>query len=314
MSAGDASVGAPARTVVLGKMTLAALFWGGTYITGRIAAPEMGAPQAALWRFIIALAALLTLTFIKRDKLGHLSTREWLAVTGLGFSGVFAYNLCFMYGLQSVPASRASLIIALCPAATMVGAYFMFGDRITRLKIAGTALALVGVAIELSGGNFRMLLDQGIGQGEIALFGCVILWAVYTLLSKRTLSHMSPLVVTTYAALIGTAMLAIAALARGELGVPHVSTGAWLSLAYMGIFGTAMAFVWYLEGVGVLGPARAAIFVNLVPVAAITLGVLFLGERLTAPVVLGGCLVIAGIWLINHQPAPGVHAPAAHAP
>ena len=299
------------RNVVLGKMSLAALFWGGTYITGRIAAPEMSAPVAALWRFIIALAALLALTRLQHQRLVRLSAKEWLAVASLGLSGVFAYNLCFMYGLQSVPASRASLIIALCPAATMVGAFFVFGDRITWLKIVGTALALVGVAIELSGGNVRSLVDQGIGRGEIALFACVILWAVYTLLSKTTLSHLSPLVVTTYAALTGTAMLALVALARGELEIPHASTGAWLSLAYMGIFGTAMAFVWYLEGVGVLGPARAAIFVNLVPVAAITLGVLLLGERFTAPMAVGGCLVVAGIWLINHQPAPRMQAPAA---
>ena len=314
MSAPGTSMSVPGRGVVLGKMTLAALFWGGTYITGRIAAPEMSAPVAALWRFLIALAALLALTRLQHQPLTRLSAQQWLAVGGLGLAGVFAYNLCFMYGLQSVPASRASLIIALCPAATMVGAFLVFGDRITWLKVVGTALALVGVAIELSGGDLKTLIDEGIGRGEIALFACVILWAVYTLLSKRTLSGLSPLVVTTYAALTGTAMLAIVASARGELDVPHASMGAWLSLAYMGIFGTAMAFVWYLEGVGVLGPARAAIFVNLVPVAAITLGVLLLGERFTAPMAVGGCLVVAGIWLINHQPAPGVHAPAPHAP
>jgi len=82
----------------------------------------------------------------------------------------------------------------------------------------------------------------------------------------------------------------------------------------MGIFGTALAFVWYLEGVGALGPARAAIFVNLVPVAAITLGVVLLGERLTVPIVVGACLVVAGIWLINRQPAAVAHVAVPHAP
>ena len=305
---------ASARSVILGKMSLAALFWGGTYITGKIVAAEMNAPQAALWRFLIAVVALLALTRIQHQKLPRLTARQWAAVGCLGLAGVALYNLFFMYGLQSVPASRASLVIALCPAATMFGAVLFMGDRLTVGKLAGTALALLGVAIEMSNGNPRTFLDQGIGRGEIALFGCVLLWAFYTLLSKRTLSDLTPLSATTYAALAGTAMLVIVALVRGELTIPHVSTGAWLSLAYMGVFGTAMAFVWYLEGVGALGPARAAIFVNLVPVAAITLGVLLLGERLTAPIVVGACLVVAGIWLINRQPAPAAHLPVPHAP
>ena len=304
---------APRRTLVLGKMTLVALFWGGTYITGHIAAGQMSAPSAALWRFVIAVVALYTMTLMQHEHLPRLSARQWAAVICLGLCGVAAYNLLFMLGLQSVPASRASLIIALCPAATMFGAVLVLGDRLTWTKLLGTALALIGVAIELSGGNPLALLAQGVGRGELALFGCVILWAIYTLLSKRTLADLSPLVATTYAALAGTVMLALVALARGELAFPHASTAAWLSLAYMGVFGTALAYVWYLEGVGALGPARAAIFVNLVPVAAIALGVLLLGERITTPMVVGAGLVVVGIWLINRQAAPPAHV-APHAP
>lgn len=304
---------APSRPMVLCKMSLAALFWGGTYITGRIAASEMSAPTAALWRFVIALAALFTLSLMGHERLPRLSARQWVAVFCLGLCGVAAYNLFFMFGLQSVPASRASLIIALCPAATMFGAVLVLGDRLTWSKVLGTVLALIGVAIELSGGNPLALLAEGVGRGEAALFVCVILWAVYTLLSKRTLGDLSPLIATTYAALTGTALLAIVALARGELAFPHASTGAWLSLAYMGVCGTALAYVWYLEGVGALGPARAAIFVNLVPVAAIALGVLLLGERFTMSMAVGACLVVVGIWLINRQAALPGHLPVPHA-
>ena len=305
---------AQSRSPILAKMTLAALFWGGTYITGKIVATQLDAPEAALWRFLIAVVALLALTRLQHPKLPRLTAPQWAAVGCLGLAGVALYNLFFMYGLQSVQASRASLVIALCPAATMFGAVLFMGDRLTAGKLAGTALALVGVAIEMSNGNPRTLLEQGIGRGELALFGCVLLWAFYTLFSKRALSELTPLAATTYAAIAGTAMLVIVALVQGEVAIPHVSAGAWLSLAYMGIFGTAMAFTWYLEGVGALGPARAAIFVNLVPVAAITLGVVLLGERLTVPIVVGACFVVAGIWLINRQPAPVAHLAVPHAP
>jgi drug/metabolite transporter (DMT)-like permease len=164
------------------------------------------------------------------------------------------------------------------------------------------------VAIELSGGNPLRLFDGGAGVGELLLFGCVLSWAAYTLIGKR-LTGVTPLAITTYAALIGTAILAAAVAVRGELGLPHVSAKAWLALIYMGTIGTAIAFVWFLEGVQALGPARAAIFVNLVPVAAITLGVLLLGERITVSMLAGGALVVAGVFMIN-RPAATTPAPA----
>jgi drug/metabolite transporter (DMT)-like permease len=302
------------HTAVLCKMSLVALFWGGTYITGHIVVGEISAPDAALWRFVIALAMLFALTLVKHERLPRLTARQWAVVCCLGLCGVAAYSLLFMVGLQSVSAARASLIIALCPAATMLGGALVLGDRLTALKVLGAVLALVGVAIELAGGNPLALLDQGVGRGELALFGCVMLWAVYTLLGKRTMADLSPLVATTYSALTGTAMLAVAALVRGELALPHASAGVWLSLLYMGVLGTALAYVWYLEGVAALGAARAAIFVNLVPVAAIALGVVFLGERLTLPMAAGAGLVVVGIWLTNRQPATHAHATAPHAP
>ena len=85
-----------------------------------------------------------------------------------------------------------------------------------------------------------------------------------------------------------------------------------LALGFVGVFGSALAFVWFYEGVRALGPARAAVFINLVPVAAIALGVLLLGEPLELSMLVGGALVIGGIWLIN-RPQRASAAPFAAA-
>jgi len=293
------------------KLSLVALIWGGTFIAGRVAAQEMPASLAALWRYVVATVALVVMTLAREGGLPRLDVRQWIGVVLLGLTGVTAYNYLFMVGLETVPASRGSLIIALNPAATMIGAALFLHEPLTGVKITGTLLALVGVAIELSGGNPLALLDGGAGRGELALFGCVVSWAAYTLLGKA-MTGLSTLAITTYAALVGTAMLAAIALARGELGVPHASTHGWIALAYMGTLGTAVAFVWFLEGVKALGPARAAIFVNLVPVAAITLAVLLLGEHVTGAMVAGAALVVAGVWIINRPAAPATTAALPH--
>jgi drug/metabolite transporter (DMT)-like permease len=298
-------------SVIVVKLTLVALIWGGTFIAGRVAAPQMSAPSAALWRYVVASIALVAMLLVREGRLPTLDAAQWVRVTLLGLTGVAGYNLCFMAGLETVPASRGALIIALNPAATMVGAALFLHEPLTWPKIAGMAVALFGVAVELSGGNPLRLFDGGAGVGELLLFGCVLAWAAYTLIGKK-LTGVTPLATTTYAALIGTAMLAAGVIARGELGVPRVSWSAWIALVYMGTIGTAVAFVWFLEGVQQLGPARAAIFVNLVPVAAIALGALLLGEKITTAMLAGAALVVAGVWIINRPPAATPAPACAH--
>ena len=135
------------------------------------------------------------------------------------------------------------------------------------------------------------------------MFGCVLAWSAYTLLGKRLLGEgMSPLVATTFAALTGTVILAIASAALGELALPDADWKGWLSLAFMGVLGTAIAYFWFFDGVKTIGPARAAVFINLVPIVAIILGVVLLGEPLKWSMVIGAAMVVSGVWIINRAP------------
>jgi drug/metabolite transporter (DMT)-like permease len=302
----------PSRAGVYIKLALVAVIWGATFIAGRIVSAQMSAPVAALGRFLIATVTLVVLLLIQEHGLPRLSVRQWMFFTLLGAIGVAAYTLCFMYGLQTVTASRGSLIIALVPAATLLGGALFLHEPLTRQRMLGVALALLGVAVELGGGNPLKLLTGPVGSGEVALFGCVIAWSAYTLLGKRVMGDgMSPLAATTCAALPGTAILFVACAVTGDLAIPHATWQGWLSLAFMGVLGTAIAYIWFFDGVKGIGPARTAVFVNLVPVVAITLGVLLLGEKLALSMVAGGALVVSGVWIINRAPAGlRAHVPA----
>jgi len=294
----------PGLRLVYSKLVLVAIIWGGTFIAGRVAATEMPAPTAALWRYLIACGALLLLSWRLEGGLPVLSRQQWVGVILLGMTGVAAYNLLFMFGLERVPASRGSLIMAFNPVATLLGAALFLGEPLTRYRVAGILLALLGVSIVLGHGHPLQLFTGHVGIGEVALLGCAMAWATYTLLGKRILQGLSPLAATTYAALTGVAILAIAAALSGDLIVPQASLTGWICLAYLGVFGTAVAFVWFYDGVKVLGPARTAVFINLVPVAAVTLGVLLLGEPLEMSMLSGGVLVILGVFIINRPTAP----------
>jgi drug/metabolite transporter (DMT)-like permease len=116
------------------------------------------------------------------------------------------------------------------------------------------------------------------------------------------MKNLSPLLTVTYACVIGTACLLPAALHEGILqSVSHYSPSVWLGLLYLGLFGSAVGFIWYYEGIKAIGPSRAGVFINFVPISAILLASLFLNEVVDASLVVGGMFVIAGVYFTNRS-------------
>ncbi len=294
----------PTLSLIYLRMVLVALIWGGTFIAGRVVATEMAASTAALWRYVVASGALLILALVRQGGLPRLDRRQWIGVSLLGATGVALYNICFMYGLERIPAARAALIVALNPAAVVLGAAMFLGEPLARDRVVGIIVALLGVSIVLGHGNPANLFTGHLSTGDFALFGCVLGWSAYTLLGESILRGLSPFNATAYAALTGTLILAVVALASGGLALPNASAHGWLSLVFLGVLGTAVAFVWFYDGVRAIGPARTSVFINLVPVAAAVLGALLLDEVPPPATLAGGVLVVAGIFVLNRPRLP----------
>jgi drug/metabolite transporter (DMT)-like permease len=251
-------------------------------------------------RYVIACVALLVAAFALEGGLPRLTVRQWLATFALGLVGVFSYNLFFMGALTKLPASRAALIIALNPAITIALSAVLLKERLRLLRWSGVLLALLGVAIVVSRGDFASFTSGGVGVGELYMFAAVFSWAVYTILGRKVLGGLSPLAATNYAALWGTLLL-------GAVAAPHFDTlhpaqfdlALIASLLYLGVLGTALAFVWYYMSVKKVGASSASIFNNLVPVFGVAIGVALLGETLLPSMLIGGAIAIAGVMLVS---------------
>ncbi len=275
-----------------------ALLWGGTFIAGRTVAQEVAPLLAAFYRFLIAGGALWLTVRIVQGRLPRLTVRQWLGVNLLGLTGVFAYNYFFLSGLKTVPASRAALIIASNPTITALVAWLLFREPMPPSRALGIGLALGGAVLIIGQGHWRALFSGGFATGELMIFGCVLMWVSYTFIGRWVLTTLSPLVTTTYACLSGCLMLLFGALGEGLLTTPPTfSLASWGSIVFLGLGGTALAFTWYYDGVSRIGPARAAVFINLVPVFAVLLSILLLGERPTLYELAGGMLVVTGVVL-----------------
>jgi drug/metabolite transporter (DMT)-like permease len=296
-----ASPAPPAATrATYAKLVAVPAIWGGTFIAGRILALAVPAAVGSLLRFLVAVAALLAAAWWIEGGLPRLSRRQLLGTALLGATGIFAYNLFFLGALARLPASRTSLIIALNPVVTIAAASLLLGERMSPRRWLGVAVALVGVWIVVSRGEVLGSIRGAVGPGELLMFGGVCSWAAYTLIGRRVLAGLTPLAATTWAALWGTALLALAALPElGHLEMDDLSPAVVLSVLYLGVLGTAVGFVWYYQAVQRLGASRTVIFNNLVPVFGATFGVLLLGEPLLPSMLLGGAIAVAGVMLVT---------------
>jgi drug/metabolite transporter (DMT)-like permease len=290
-----------ARGILYAKLALMAAFWGGQFIAGRIVAPMLPHFTTGALRFLVASAGLVALVAWREGRLPRpAGAREWMLVAAMGFAGIFVYNAFFFAALEIVPAGRAALMMALIPVGTAVGAWLFFREPMTPLRIFGIALSLAGAAVVVTRGDPGAILHGAMARGELMLVGSVLGWVSYTLLGRLGPKTLSPLATTTWAALVGTVLLVAVALFEAPwTRIAALPVHGWVAIGYLAVFGTVLAFLWYLEGVRAIGGPRTSVFLNLVPVFALLLAALLLGEPLLQSLLVGGAMVIAGVMLTN---------------
>jgi len=283
------------------KLLGVAFFWGGTFVAGRSLAGQVPPVAAAFFRF--ALAAIILLVVVWRTEgFPRLNLRQFLTIISLGATGVMAYNLFFFKGLSTIGAGRASLIIALNPVFIALASTLIYQEILPIRRAAGIVLSISGAMIVITRGAPLSILSGGIGQGELLIFGCVLSWTLYSIIGKIAMRGLSPLVAVCYSSLAGALMLFLLALGQGQLTtVFSYPATAWLALFYLGLFGTVIGFFWYFQAIARIGPSRAAVFINFVPVNGVLLATLILNEPLTLSLLTGGALVVCGSYLANSK-------------
>ncbi len=283
------------------RLILTMVFWGGTFVAGRLLAEELPPITASTFRFITASLMLLSAILIRDKTLPRLSLKQWGAMALLGLTGVLAYNLFFFSGLQTVEAGRASMIIAVNPVLTSILAILLFKEQYNFRRGLGMVLSVCGALIVISKGQITtMFQGNSGGMGELYMVGCVISWSAYTLIGKKLLKNIEPLVAVAYSCTTGAAFLCVTALASGDFSeITNITVTGMACIFYFAFFGTTLGFIWFYEGVKKLGAGRASMYVNLVPVSGILFGTLLLGEHLGTSLLIGGIFVLSGIYLIN---------------
>ena len=286
------------RSLALLLLLLAVVIWGSTYVVTKAGVEAVPPMLFALLRYGVASLILVGILLLRGGTARFPRPVPWGTLALMGLTGVALYYMGFNLGLTYTTASQGALVQSSIPAVTAAVAVIMLRERLSAQRMLGIALAIVGVVLSVArvtGGGPTTARAPLLGN--VIMFGTVVVWAIYTSLAKRV-SNVDPVAVTAAISVLGTVMLIPGAvLEAAHVSTPAISGATWLRIVYLGALPSAAAYLLYSRALRDLDASQVGAITNLSPVIGAVSGVLLLGETVTPLAVVGGALVLAGVWM-----------------
>lgn len=277
---------------------LAIVLWGPSFLLIKVALRELEPVMVVALRISLGAVGCWALLLWQRIPLPR-QPRLLVALVLFGLVNTAAPFLLITWAEQFIDSGVAGILNGTMPFfTTLIAHFFLADDRITPLKLVGLTLGFAGMVF-LVGGNLRSVELLGSLGGQLAVIAACVCYACGAVYNSRALRGHRPEVIAAYSLTGAAVWLWLAALASGTAVRLPTSSAVWLAVLWLGLMGTALAYTAAFYLMRSWGPTRVSLLTYVLPVVAVTLGVVFLGETLRWQLVAGGLLVLAGIGVVN---------------
>ncbi|MBE7679945.1 DMT family transporter [Paenibacillus sp. P13VS] len=276
-------------------LILANLFWAGNLMFGKAVTSDFPPIWASFLRWVIAAIVLIPLAqLVEKPNWLKVWKNNWGILLFLSLVGVVSYTLLTYTALQHTSSTNGSLINSLTPAVMIVLSLVFLKEKITGWQGAGLVLSFFGVLTVLTKGHVLGLFSTHYNQGDGIMLVAVFLWAIYSIVGKRG-QHLPPITFVAFTAFIGVICM-IPLLFFQPLHMENITSFGMTGIIYLGLFPSIGSFLFWNHGVKELGPGKASITMNLMPIFTAILSVV-VGQELLISQMVGGIIVIAGMLL-----------------
>ncbi|HCX14189.1 MAG TPA: EamA family transporter [Rhodospirillaceae bacterium] len=278
--------------------------WAGNAIAGQVAVGEISPMLLTALRWVGV--GVLIFIFARRRIVNEwpaLRTRLplLLALGALGFS---TFNALFYIAAHSTVAINIGIINGALPVFVMLGTYIFYRTQVTGAQLIGVVVTLIGIAVVAARGDIALISDVRFNPGDVLMTFACLLYAAYTvaLRERPAASGLAIFSIMTVGALATSIPLAIIEILMGDMIWP--SPTGWAVALYVAIFPSLLSQLFFLRSVELIGPNRAGLFINLVPIITAAFGVILLNEDFHGYHVAALFLVLSGIWLAERKYIP----------
>lgn len=281
--------------------------WGSSFMLVRVSLDAFTPIAVTAGRLLIGAGVLLLLLALTRRRLPW-SAQTWVFFSAMAIVGNAAPFFLIAWGQRDIPSGLTGILMAVMPLVVLVLAHFLVvGERLTTRRLAGFTLGFIGVLV-LTGPEARAAWvgREASFVPQLAVLGAAVCYGIAAIIARRG-PVLNPVVtaaaVLAIAGIVAGAILLAAGLREGEAAAAHEVIGLWpaLALLALGALSTALATVVYFSLVARAGPTFLSLINYLIPVWAVVLGTLALGERLPARAFAALGLILAGVVLARWQ-------------
>ena len=282
------------------ELAIAMAIVGSSVVVGKLVVARVPVVLVGGLRLAFACLVLVPVLLALERGRPRVSRRDLAVLTLQAFTGIFLFTLLLLGGLSLTSAAAAGIVTSTTPAVTAVLSVVCLGERLTRRRAGGIALAALGIlAINAARPEAGVAAGSNPLLGNLLVFGAVVGEGFFIIFGKVAAARVPPLTAATGISVLGLLMFApFTAWEAWRFDLGRVSLGDWTAIAYYGLVVTVVAFVLWMRGLAVVSAGTAAGFTAVLPVSAVALSYLVLGEPFAWSHVVGGACVIAGIMLL----------------
>jgi O-acetylserine/cysteine efflux transporter len=280
-------------------LAIAGVLWGTSDVASKVALGSMSPVTLTALRFLVAMLVLWPLAIRGTTRPSFRDGRVIL-LGGVGVAGAF---LLQNTGLGMTSATNASILQAAAPVLVVAGAALFLRESLDWYRVAGTLLALVGVAAITLRGQGGM---SGFGHGELYIVGSAACFAAFILIGRRLFNDYP--VSSVLATALTWAFIFVIPFAAADMmssGIGTWDPGILALVVYLGAGCSALTYFLWGYALRHVEASRAAVFDNIVPVVGVAAAAMLLQEQPSPVALFGGLLVVGGAWLVTREERVG---------
>jgi len=277
-----------------GWLLLTVAVWGLNFPVAKFVLDELDPHSFVGVRWAIAATTLVILVLLRERNL-RVPWRDFWMLAGLGTLGVATFQMLWTIGLSLTTAAKGSILVSTTPIFAAIGGALL-GHGLSARAWFGTFVGFLGVFVLINNSITEITLGGGTIEGDVMMLGVAALWAIYSAAAAPLIARHGALKTTFWIVLVGTAFLLVITFpATSTRDWSSVSALTWGGIFYSAVFSAGLSFVWWYEGIRLLGATRAMLYSYLIPVFGIACSAAVLGDVMSPVQFLGAAIALSGI-------------------
>ena len=284
-------------------LLLAALFWSGNFIVGKFATLfEIPPLTLNVFRWISVWIILIPFTYKEIYNNLSIIKKKWFVISFMGVITISTFNSVVYFALNYTQVINAVLVLAAIPAATIVLSSLMKIEKTNIFQLLGLFLSIVGIGSIISNGNIQKIISLSFNKGDLWMLVCVFTWALYSTLLKKNKFKFSQFTLIQLMVSVGVLFLIPQFLYEKSIGLEvNFNKAFFLILFYVVVFPAIAAYYFWQKGVEIIGPNRASMFIQLMPLFSAIMAIIIFREKFELYHFTGAAFIVSGIYLSNKK-------------